>query len=377
MFGHLGTLKKATIFWLIALSAPSVFSAVLTGSFGSHDPSRITKCDGVYYVYSTGGRMMYSTDMVAWATGTSPFQQPGLSTIELPSPSPLPSAAPSASPGGQGPQGPRRQFWHRVPDSMGKIIPKNQGIWAPDVIYINKAYYLYYSVADASGTQTGIGLLTSPTLNPGAADYHWTDRGVVLLTYDHEIHISAIDPCPFLDADGKLWMSYGSGYANGAKVTDPTIYIMKLDDTTGLASTSNTQHYPVAPGHIEASYVMFHNGYYYAFWNSGGCCAGNKSTYTIHMARSRTASGPYIDKKAESGTSDVLVGPVVTQDTAVGTEHGPGQIGIYEEGGVYYCTYHYYPETGRGASLGLEKLTWGADGWPVCSFDSAGAGAGK
>jgi arabinan endo-1,5-alpha-L-arabinosidase len=317
---------------LLCLASAQASGAILTGSFGSHDPSRMTNCDGTYYVYSTGGSMLYSTDRINWNFGTSPF-----------------------------PKG--------VPTSVASVIPSNQGIWAPDVIYLNNIYYLYYAVADTTGTQSAIGLMTSPTLNPSATNYHWTDQGIVVHRHDDQDKISAIDPCPFFDASGALWMSYGSGYANGATWSDPTIFIIKLNDSTGLASTTNTGLYPVALGHIEGSYVYYHSGYYYAFWNSGGCCSGTNSTYTIHVARSPTVTGTYVDQYGNTDSSDTFLAATVTKNAIIGAEHGPGQLGILCEGGVYYCTYHYYPESGGGAVLGEETLVWGANGWPIAGAD--------
>jgi arabinan endo-1,5-alpha-L-arabinosidase len=322
------------IIWLALLmaTATAASAAVLTGSFGSHDPSRMTNCEGAYYVYSTGGSMMSSTDRIHWSSGTSPFSS-------------------------------------GVPTSVKNLIPSNQGIWAPDVIYATGRYLLYYAVADSSGTQSAIGLLTSPTLNPSDSTYHWTDAGVVIHHFDKQDLLTAIDPCPFFDASGALWMSYGSGYANGATWSDPTVVIMKLNDSTGLASSSNTSTYPVALGHIEASYVYYHNGYYYAFWNSGGCCSGTSSTYTVHMARSPTVTGTYVDENGATDSSNTLLAATVNKSSLIGNEYGPGQIGILNENGVYYCTYHYYPPSNGGAVLGEETIVWGTNGWPSVSAD--------
>lgn len=340
------------------------FGAILTGDIGSHDPSRMINCDGTYYIYSTGGRMKYSTDRIDWISGPSPF----------PAAAPAAGASPPASGAaisGTGQAGGGRRFPRvAVPASVKALIPQDQGIWAPDVIYYNHQYYLYYSVAARDAEMTAIGLLTSPTLNPRDPRYHWTDAGVVTYDHDRSVKRSCIDPCPFLDANGDLWLSYGSGYGNGATVDDPTIYIMKLDNATGLASKTETTKYPEAPGHIEASYVYYHNGYYYMFWNSGGCCNGAKSSYTIHMARSPAVTGPYVDRHGRERSSEVFPPQTVVKNSVNGNEHGPGQIGILSEGGIDRCTYHYYPDNGRSV-IGEQTIVWDADGWPTCGMDLA------
>lgn len=332
------TLTRFGIF-LLLLAVSAASAGILTGSTGSHDPSRMINCSGTYYIYSTGGGMMHSTDRLNWSSGTSPF---------------------SSFPGSR-------------PPSMKAFIPYDEGIWAPDVIFYNDQYYLYYAI---SSTNTGsanvcaIGLITSPTLNTSASNYKWTDQGVVVSTPANvpNTDTGAIDPCPFMDASNNLWLSFGSGYTQNAST--PTIFLSRLDNITGLRSSADTNFYAIEPGHIEASYNYYHNGYYYAFWNSGGCCSGSNSTYTIHMARSPTITGPYVDKNGNANSSSTFLSSTVVKNSVNGNEHGPGQIGILSEGGIDRCTYHYYPDTG-GSVVGEETILWGADGWPSCGTDLA------
>lgn len=327
--------KTATALWslfFLWLSVPDIPAAILTGSTGSHDPSRMIYCNGKYYLYSTGGGMKYSTDKINWTSGTSPFSG--------------------------------------VPTSVKNAVPNNQGIWAPDVIFYNNKYYLYYSVADPASTNSAIGLITSPTLDPSGAGYKWTDVGVVVHHHDKPDKKTAIDPCPFLDASNNLWLSWGSGYADGATWSDPTIFITKMDNTTGLASSTDLNEYPVALGHIEGSAIYYLRGYYYAFWNSGGCCSGASSTYTVHMARSPTVTGTYVDKNGAGNSSVTFLAATVVKNSINGNEHGPGHVGILSEGGIDRVTYHYYPDTG-GSVIGEETVVWGADGWPTAGADLA------
>ena len=60
-------------FALAGIAAVSASAAILSGSIGSHDPSRMILCDGKYYVYSTGGGMKFSADGINWSNGPSPF----------------------------------------------------------------------------------------------------------------------------------------------------------------------------------------------------------------------------------------------------------------------------------------------------------------
>jgi hypothetical protein len=87
------------------------------------------------------------------------------------------------------------------------------------------------------------------------------------------------------------------------------------------------------------------------------------------MARSPTVTGTYVDESGNTDSSNTFLASTVTKNSVIGTEYGPGQLGILDEGGVYYCTYHYYPSSGAGAVLGEETLVWGANGWPSAGAD--------
>jgi beta-xylosidase len=307
------------LLFLLFIAPRSESADVLTGDIGAHDPSRMTKCDGVYYVYSTGGGMRFSKDRLHWTTGPSPFV------------------------GG-------------APDWAKTLIPNNEGIWAPDVLFFNGQYHLYYSVANAK-SDTCIGMRFSPTLDPKSPDYKWTDQGLIVSSHKTDER-GTIDPCPVFDADGNLWLCFGSNYSSPA--SNQAIFIMQLDAKTGLAQSTTPALTPLQAGHIEASYIFYHDGFYYLFWNSGGCCQGVKSTYTIHIARSKKITGPYENKAANPG-KDIFLASYT--DPAVGEVHGPGQIGILTEDGVDRFTYHYYNSKGRPV-LGEDTLKYDADGWP-------------
>jgi arabinan endo-1,5-alpha-L-arabinosidase len=309
-------LSVAGVLLLGVAAAPPQAAATTTGANGTHDPSRMIESDGKFYVYSTGGGSKSSTDGLAWTQG------PGL-------------------------------FPSGIPQTTTSVVSSNEGVWAPDLLYLNGQYYLYYSIANAQNA-CAIGLITSPTLNPSSPSYKWTDHGLVVSNTGSDTYCT-IDPAPLLDASGDLWLSWGSGYSHPS--TSNTIWVTRLDNTTGLPSSTDTAKpgHPLEQGHIEASYLYYHSSYYYLFWNSGGCCSGASSSYEIHVARSQTITGPYTGSKIFYSST--------------GSIHGPGQIGIYDQCGADRFTYHYYPDTG-GSVLGENELSWGSDGWPVVGAES-------
>jgi hypothetical protein len=297
---------------------PALSSGATSGANGSHDPSRMIESEGRVYIYSTGGGAKSSSDGLVWRDEPAPP-------------------------------------WNRA------LLPGNQGLWAPDGLYLNGRYYLYGAMWTAAKASAVI-LTTSPTLNPTSSDYKWTDEGVVISGPVGVTH-SVIDPGPVLDAEGNLWLVWGGGYP--FPTTVDSIFVTRLDNNTGLPLTSDpgwnppdSPGYPIEQGHKEGPYVQYHAGFYYLFYQTGSCCSGAASTYTIHVARSQAITGPYSgDRIFYAGASGI---------------HGPGHIGIYSACGFERFTYHYYPDTG-GSVVGENELVWDASGWPGVGAQSTTA----
>lgn len=295
------------------VSSPSL--AATSGDNGSHDPGRLIESEGRLYIYSTGGGAKSSADGLVFRNERAPE-------------------------------------WNR------SLLANNQGIWAPDILFVNGQYLLYGSMWNDSKASAMV-LLTSPTLNPSSPNYRWTDRGVVVAGPAGVSH-SVIDPAPLLDQEGNLWVVWGGGYPFPNEAN--SIFLTRLDPNTGLALTTdpswrppNSPGYALKQGHKEGPYIHFHAGYYYLFWQTGSCCSGASSTYLMHVARSQSVTGPYTgDRNFYASTS---------------TMHGPGHMGIFSACGVERFTYHYYPNSG-GSVIGENELRWGADGWPTVGPES-------
>lgn len=293
-----------------------------------HDPSTITECEGRYYVFYTGQGIQSksSADKVYWTPGPPVF-----------------SNAPS---------------W------TSNAVPGFTGLfWAPNVLYFNGVYHLWYAVSTFGSQVSAIGLVTSPTLNPADPSYQWTDQGPVIESTNGSSY-NTIDPSFVWDGSNNLWMAFGS-YWNG-------IYMVQLNATNGLRISSNSPTYQLAyNSSIEASYVYKRGGYYYLFANWGSCCDGVDSTYNIRMGRSTSVTGPYLD---ENGVNMAANGGTVFQE-ATGKFVGPGHVGIFSTNGTQTWTYHYYdanafaPQYGvyGEPALAVAPLSWTSNNWPIFS----------
>ena len=303
------------LFWL-AVCIPSL---ALEGTINIHDPSTVVKYDENYYVFGTGPGIPFlvSSNGFDWQRGG-------------------------------------RVFSH-IPDSVKGYVPKNNGtnVWAPDVIYLNGRYYVYYAVSFWGSFVSAVGLVTNATLDTNRADYKWTDCGMVVQSSQGQ-DLNAIDPGVCQAPDGTLWLCYGSYHGN--------IELVQLDPVTGLRIATNSPVSIIA-NQSEASDIIFHNGYYYLFVNHGSCCVSNNSTYNIRVGRSKRIIGPYLDRFGD----DLVGGGGTLFLAAQGKDIGPGHFGRIIEDGVERFSCHYEAEIGRkGRSiLDLRPLLWTTDDWPL------------
>jgi len=284
-----------------------------------HDPSTIVKCKDEFWVFYTGrGVPSYrSKDLVAWRRGPVAFSN--------------------------------------APAWVAENVPanRNRDYWAPDVTRVGDKYYLYYSASSFGKNTSGIGLATSPTLDPDDPAYHWTDEGMVIKS-DPNVDYNTIDPAIFHDTNGSLWLSFGSFWSG--------IRMIQLDRDSG----KRIDNYPVLSlahfDSIEASYLYQQGGYYYLFVDWGMCCRGANSTYNMRVGRSKVVTGPYLDKE---GKDMLYAGGTLFMKTS-GRLVGPGHAGIIVDNGTNWFSCHFESDGSgrRGSALAIIPMHWTADRWP-------------
>jgi arabinan endo-1,5-alpha-L-arabinosidase len=292
----------------------------------TRDPSSIVKCKEEYWVFYTGRGVpsYHSRDLVKWEHGPAVFKT--------------------------------------APEWIAKIVPENRNMqyWAPDIMKLGDRYILYYSASSFGKMTSAIGLATNPTLDPDDPSYHWTDEGFVVRTQDGDGY-NAIDPSVFHDRDGSLWLTFGS-YWSGIK-------LIQLDPQTGKRIAPDSKMFSIAHNEsIEASYLCRHDDDYYLFVNWGSCCQGPKSTYNIRVGRSKSVTGPYLDK---AGVDMLHSGGSVFLATTNGPLIGPGHAGTLNAQGKDWFTSDFEGDVrmeGK-ATLAIMPLRWSADGWPEATVN--------
>jgi hypothetical protein len=144
-------------------------------------------------------------------------------------------------------------------------------LYAPDCIYRDGSYYLYYCLADG-GEDEGVAVSRSP--------YGPFIKGKKLAD------ISGIDPSVFIDDDGQAYLYWGQGSAKCAKLTKDMTDIDRSTIKDGIIFHHDGKYSdnPADRANVndfwfnEGSSVRKRNGVYYYVYAQGGrhgrgCCA--------------------------------------------------------------------------------------------------------
>jgi arabinan endo-1,5-alpha-L-arabinosidase len=311
-------------------SADELEMLKLEGDLQVHDPV-IARCGEVFYVFSTGGGrrggivpIRRSTDLLRWELCGAVFDS--------------------------------------VPAWVAGEIAGVRGIWAPDISFFNGRYHLYYTVSTFGKNSSAIGLATTRTLDPDSPDYGWTDHGMVIRSTQGKDDWNAIDANIAIEADGKVWLSFGS-FWSGIKMRriDPTTGKLSTEDTTLYSLASRPRGPDGANGAIEAPFIVRNEGYWYLFVSFDICCRGADSTYKVMVGRSKEITGPYEDR---DGTPMLKGGGTLVIEATTDNWKGPGHCAVLQDEWGDYLVFHaYHGQTGR-SELKISPLLW-ENGWPV------------
>ena len=284
----------------IGASRPAL---ALNGEPYIHDPSTVIYDNGKYYAFGTGGGGLISDDG-GWT-------------------------------------------WH-----SGAVRPG--GGVAPDVIKIGDKIFMTYAVGGggmSGGHASNVKTMWTKTLDPTSPDFKFNDDSVVAGSNGVE-DADAIDPS-FLYQGGHLWLSYGTYFG--------FIRVLELDPKTAKR-LPGAKPVDVAID-MEATDLIYKDGWYYLLGTQGTCCDGANSTYNIRAGRSKNVTGPYVDNMGV----ELLKGGGKLVAAASGRFIGLGHFGRLILGdGVEKFSCHYEADLDRSGRsvLDIRPLLW-KDGWPV------------
>lgn len=364
------------------------YDGIKTGDVSSkvsvHDPS-ILKADGEYYIFGSHMSAAKSSDLLNWEKVADGYSK------KNPVYGQIYDVADEAF------------AYSGSKNSLIKTDDKQVHVWAPDVIYNETTglYYMYYCTTSTwNASNLCYGTSTTPE-GPyewqGALIYSGFNRKTISGTdvldyvdedyayknyikgaqYNYEDYPNAIDPTVFYDADGRMWMVYGS-WSGG-------IFLLEIDKTTGLVihpeadEANNVDPYYgkrlLGGGHIsiEGPYIMYDeaSGYYYLFVSYGALTSNGG--YQVRVFRSKTVDGEYVDmngKYPEKSAQHQNFGLKLTgnyklpslEKAYMATGHNSAFI---DDDGRMYLVYHTrFNDNGEGHSPRVHQMLVNEEGWP-------------
>lgn len=315
--------SKVVALGLVVVMALSVTGSTashwgLSGGVVTHDPTIIRESGSTWWSASTGTGigMKYSTNNgKTWTDGLPIFSSP-------------------------------LSWWKKYAPNM-----TTNDVWAPDLEYYRGRYYCFYSVSEFGKNNSAIGLTSCSSISKG----DWRDDGMVLYSKSGTSAYNAIDPNLVVDAAGKPWLVFGSWFDG--------IHIVRLNQST-MKPTGSYTKLAARSGGIEGPCIMYdkNSGYYFMFASIGKCCAGVNSTYKIIYGRSKSITGPYVDKNGKNLTS----GGGTVLDSGNSRWVGPGGQDVYRNSSAgYVIARHAYDASNNGTPTLLISDLYFKNGWPT------------
>lgn len=255
-----------------------------------------------------------------------------------------------------------------IPESVYPFTTPGN-LWAPEVIFINDEYRMYYSASIFGTNKSCINLAVSKT-----PEGPWIDRGLVISSNPDTDEQNAIDANVLFDKDGHQWMVYGSFFSG--------IYIVELDPNTGLILNEGDIGKCIAnrssnvEGALEGPFIYYNESlnYYYLFVSYDFL----GSSYNIRVARSRNIDGPYVDYNGLSMFEDEenphSIGLKILGSYRISPEVNWTSIGhnsILDINEKQYIVAHsrinhqQYPHYAY-----IREIVWLSSGWPVSTLQN-------
>lgn len=241
--------------------------------------------------------------------------------------------------------------WTLVNHALPRLVPADffavprhgGGVWAPAIRYHAGKFWIYYPDPD-------FGIYVTTAADPRG---RWSDPVLVLAGK------GLIDPCPFWDDDGRMYLVHAWSLSRSHINNKITLLELSADGTRAL----NAGELLIDADHIsgwhtlEGPKMYERDGWYYIFAPAGGVPQGYQAVF-----RSHNIHGPYEHRIVLDQGSTAINGP--HQGAWVDTPGGEDWFLHFQDRGPY------------GRVVHLEPMVW-RDGWPVIGDDPDGDGKGE
>ena len=249
-----------------------------------------------------------------------------------------------------------------IPQWAQQYAPGTEGIWAPDLYYMNGEFRAYYCVSVFGKRSSAIGYQATTSIMPGTEGYGWKDHGHVIHTVTSDKY-NAIDADVVRDTEGNYWMAFGS-FGLG-------IQLIKLDGTTGYQANDDKTIYNIArrtskasEGAEEGPSLIEHGGKYFLFTAWDKCCQQGanieQTTYKTAYGRADKVTGPYKDRAG----NDMATGGGTILLERYGRYVGPGGGEAFQDLNRVRFVHHYYDNAGdKYNHIHIRDVVFTDDNW--------------
>ena len=250
----------------------------------------------------------------------------------------------------------------KIPQWAYTYAPTTEGIWAPDIYYMNGEYRVYYCVSVFGKRTSAIGYQSTKSIMPGTTGYGWADHGHVFHTVASDKY-NAIDADVVRDTEGNYWMAFGS-FGLG-------IQLIKLDAKTGYQASDDKTVYNIARrtskasnGAEEGPSLIEHGGQYFLFTAWDICCQQGanieQTTYKTAYGRADKVTGPYKDRAGY----DMANGGGTILMERYGRYVGPGGGEAFQDLNRVRFVHHYYDLNGdKYNHIHIRDVVFTEDNW--------------
>ncbi|HKE93508.1 MAG TPA: glycoside hydrolase 43 family protein [Povalibacter sp.] len=219
-----------------------------------------------------------------------------------------------------------------------------EGVWAPALRYHSGKYWIFYPDPD-------FGIYVTTATDPAGK---WSEPLLI------KAGKGFIDPCPFWDDDGKLYLIHAWAKSRAGISNLLTLHTLSDDGTKVLDAGEIIIDANTIPDWrtLEGPKLYKRHGYYYVFAPAGGVTTGYQAVF-----RSRNIRGPYEHRIVLDQGTTPINGP--HQGAWVDTPSGEDWFLHFQDRGPF------------GRVVHLQPLKWNDDDWPVIGVDPDHDGKGE
>ncbi|MGH9903139.1 MAG: glycoside hydrolase family 43 protein, partial [Pyrinomonadaceae bacterium] len=248
--------------------------------------------------------------------------------------------------------------WRELGGAMEPLAGGHTCYWAPEVVYDNGRFLMYYSVGDEERMEIRVATATRP-------EGPFADSGHRLTNEDF-----AIDAHVFVDRDGTRHLFYATDFLEHTHIGTGTVRAPLIDPFTlagdprpvtrarfdwQVYDPERKEKGGVRWHTVEGPFVLRRKGKYYQMFSGGNW---QNLTYGVSYATSERIEAEGEWEQACDG-SRVL--PILR--TVPGKVTGPGHNSVVRgpDNRQSYCVYHRWAEDGRERVLAIDPLDWSGE----------------